>query len=301
MSIVLITGGSGMIGKAVAAHLISKGYSVRFLLRDKHKTNGSSTFYWNYQSEEIDENAFDNVDYVINLAGATINQRWTFKHKQEIYDSRIMSTNFLFNHIKKNRIKIKKFISVSATGYYGDTTAEKLNENSPSGNDFLAMVCRDWENSAKQFNDIKTPVCILRLGVVMSVKGGFVKGISNLIKKYLGVHLGSGKQFVSWIALSDLCNLFTHTIEKNLVGTYNATASNPMTMEQIDNAIAKFYHRKIWLPNISAKLLKMVLGEMSSMILSSCRTSNEKIKTTGFVFQYEEFDKILNEETRIEN
>ncbi len=295
MPTVLITGASGMVGSSIQKLFADAGYTVRTLVRDKTKANGVNSFYWNYYAEEIDLKAFEGTEYLINLSGATVSKRWTLKYKKEIYDSRIMTADFLHKVIKANNFKIKKYISVSGTGYYGNSTTENLNENSPSGNDFLAMVCRDWEAAAKRFTDIKIPVCILRLGVVMHPKDGFVKRVGTLIKFFAGAHLGSGKQIISWIGLNDLSRLFLHVAEKNLVGIYNATATNPMTLEEIDNGIATYYHRKIILPNVPAWALKLALGEMSEIVLCSCHVSNAKIKTTGFVFNSEEFLEALKE------
>ncbi len=293
MPSVILTGASGMIGKALQNYLIQCGYAVKTLVRDKKKADGINSFFWDYHAEEIDLKVFETSDYIIHLAGANVSKRWTFKYKKEIYDSRIMSTDFLFKIIKSKNIRIKKMISISGTGYYGDTTTLGLNENSPTGNDFLAMVCRDWENSAKQMSSLKIPVCIFRLGVVMSPKGGFLKRIATPIKYFVGVHLGDAQQMLSWLSIHDLCRLFVHAIEKNLVGTYNATASLPITLEQIDNTLAAHLHRKIVLPNIPEWILKLVLGEMSTMILTNCHASNEKIKNTGFAFEDENFSAVL--------
>jgi uncharacterized protein (TIGR01777 family) len=295
MAIILFTGGTGMIGTALIKKLHDNGHSTRILVRDKTKADGINKFYWNYYNEEIDLRAFENLDYIINLAGANIGKRWTFKYKKEIYDSRIMSTEFLFQTIKKNNLRIKKIFSANAVGYYGNSESQNLQENSPTGKDFLAMVCRDWENAVREFNTIKIPSCIFRQGVVITHTGGFVKRISLPIKFFIGAHLGSGQQFISWISLADLCRLYLHAIEKNLVGTFNAVSTNPLTLEQIDNEIAKYYHRKIWLPNIPEWALSLVLGELSQSVLESVHTSNEKIKTTGFIFQHEDFGEALKQ------
>lgn len=145
MPTVLITGASGMVGSSIQKLFADAGYNVRTLVRDKKKANGVNSFYWNYYAEEIDLKAFEGTEYIINLSGANVSKRWNLKYKKEIYDSRIMTADFLHKVIKSNNFKIKKYISVSGTGYYGNSTTENLNENSPSGNDFLAMVCRDWE------------------------------------------------------------------------------------------------------------------------------------------------------------
>lgn len=293
MPIVLLTGASGMVGKALKLQLTNQGLTVRSLIRNQEKADGIHTFYWNYAKEEMDLNALKDVDYIIHLSGATVSKRWTFEYKKEIYDSRIMSTDFLFKTIQKEKLRLKKFICVSGSGFYGDTQEQNITETSPSGKDFLAMVCRDWENAAQQFNSIKIPVCILRLGVVMSPNEGFIKTVSAPIKWFVGADLGTGQQMIPWIGLLDLCRLFLHVIDKNLVGIYNAASSHPMTLEAIDKAIAKHYHRPLWLPNIPAWLLKKVLGEMSLIVLGSCATSNAKIKNTGFEFLAESFEKTL--------
>ncbi len=295
MNTILFTGGSGMVGQAVAKLLKQEGYIVRNLVRDKNKADGINSFYWNYTNQEIDVKAFGNLDYIINLAGANVAKRWNDKYKVEIYESRIKSTNFLFEFIKKNNIPLKKFISASATGFYGDSPLSNREENSPAANDFLAQVCKEWEKAALQFNSIGIPVCIFRIGVVITPGGGFVKQVSAPMKYNLGAHLGTGKQYISWIALSDLSKLFLFAIQNStLEGIFNATASTPLTLEQIDNIIASYYHKKIWLPNVPAWALKLALGEMSSFVLGNTNVSNDKIKSAGFVFGVEEFRKALD-------
>jgi len=293
MALILILGARGLIGRNLKAHLTMQGHEVRYFVREQRKADDITSFYWNYEREEVDIKAFRDVDYIINLSGANISKRWTFKYKKEIYDSRIMTLQFLYNILKKHQIRVKKIISVSGTGYYGDTLEQHCTETSATGKDFLAMVCRDWEDAANKFNEMKISTCILRLGVVMSLKGGFIPRIATPMRFFVGTHLGTGKQVVSWISLNDACRLFEHVIEKNLVGTYNATSSNPLSLEEIDNSIAQFYHRKIWLPNVPTKLVKLLLGEMSAIVLSSCWTDNNRIKNTGFTFQEEQFDHCL--------
>ena len=297
MPIVLITGAGGMIGKKLVAALQTNGYSIRSLVRNHAMANGKDRFYYNYQENEIDPSALRDLDYIINLAGANVSKRWTQAYKKEVYESRINTTKFLFESVKKYNIPLKKFISASAIGYYGDSEKHNLIETDATGSDFLARVCHDWEQAASQFDTLNIPLCIFRIGVVITPEGGFVKSVSAPIKFNLGAHLGTGKQFISWIALDDLVSLFLVAVEKPaLVGTYNAVASNPHTLEQIDNTMATFYRKKIWLPNIPAWALKLALGEMSTIVLASTHASNAKIKETGFVFRHEDFAKGLEGE-----
>ena len=287
MTSILITGGTGLIGKHLCNVLRSKGYKI--LILSRNKTNNPNTYYWNISENYIDPKAIQKADYVIHLAGAGIaDKRWTKKIKKELIDSRVKSANLLFSKIKTLNPNLKAFISASGIGYYGTITSEKIfKETDASGNDFLATVCKVWEEASKQFNSLNIRTVILRTGVVFSKKGGAFEKMSQPIKLGFGSPIGTGNQYIPWIHIDDLCNMYVEAIENNeLNGIYNAVASDYVTNEFLTKSIATILDKKAWLPNVPSFMLKLIFGEMAVILLEGSRVSAEKIKSTGFKFKY---------------
>lgn len=287
MTSILITGGTGLIGKHLCNVLRSKGYNI--LILSRNKTNNPNTYYWNISENYIDPKAIQTADYVIHLAGAGIaDKRWTKKIKKELIDSRVKSTNLLFNNIKTLNPNLKGFISASGIGYYGAITSEKIfKETDASGNDFLATVCKVWEQASKQFNSINIRTVIVRTGVVFSKKGGAFEKMSQPIKLGFGSPIGTGKQYIPWIHIDDLCKMYVEAIENTeLTGIYNAVAPDYVTNEFLTKSIATTLHKKVWLPNVPSFMLKLIFGEMAVILLEGSRVSAEKIKSAGFKFKY---------------
>ena len=287
MTSILITGGTGLIGKHLCNVLRSKGYKI--LILSRNKTNNPNTYYWNISENYIDPKAIQKADYVIHLAGAGIaDKRWTKKIKKELIDSRVKSANLLFSKIKTLNPNLKGFISASGIGYYGAITSEKIfKETDVSGNDFLATVCKIWEEASNQFNSLNIRTVIFRTGVVFSKKGGAFEKMSQPIKLGFGSPIGTGNQYIPWIHIDDLCNMYVEAIENNeLNGIYNAVASDYVTNEFLTKSIATILDKKAWLPNVPSFILKLIFGEMAVILLEGSRVSAEKIKSTGFKFKY---------------
>ena len=287
MTSILITGGTGLIGKHLCNVLRSKGYNI--LILSRNKTNNPNTYYWNISENYIDPKAIQKADYVIHLAGAGIaDKRWTKKIKKELIDSRVKSANLLFSKIKTLNPNLKAFISASGIGYYGAITSEKIfKETDASGNDFLATVCKVWEEASNQFNSLNIRTVILRTGVVFSKKGGAFEKMSQPIKLGFGSPIGTGNQYIPWIHIDDLCNMYVDAIENNeLNGIYNAVAPDYVTNEFLTKSIATILDKKAWLPNVPSFILKLIFGEMAVILLEGSRVSAEKIKSTGFKFKY---------------
>jgi uncharacterized protein (TIGR01777 family) len=287
MTSILITGGTGLIGKHLCNVLRSKGYNI--LILSRNKTNNPNTYYWNISENYIDPKAIQTADYVIHLAGSGIaDKRWTKKIKKELIDSRVKSANLLFSKIKTLNPNLKAFISASGIGYYGTITSEKIfKETDASGNDFLATVCKVWEEASNQFNSLNIRTVILRTGVVFSKKGGAFEKMSQPIKLGFGSPIGTGNQYIPWIHIDDLCNMYVEAIENNeLNGIYNAVASDYVTNEFLTKSIATILDKKAWLPNVPSFILKLIFGEMAVILLEGSRVSAEKIKSTGFKFKY---------------
>lgn len=292
MKNVLITGGTGLIGKQLSFLLKSKGYKVRILSRNNKVDSPYKTFIWNIREQYINKDAFKNINHIIHLAGAGIaNKRWSEKRKKEIVDSRVNSTKLLYNTVKILKVPIKSFISASATGYYGSITSETIfKETDKPANDFLGKVCQLWEHSIFKFKDQKIRTVALRTGIVLSKDGGALQKMKTPVI----VSLGNGKQYMPWIHIDDLCELYIKAIEDTrLEGPYNAVSSEDQSNNSFSKAVAKIYKRPI-LPISAPKfILNAIFGEMSTLILNGSRVSADKIKQAGFKFTYEKLDDAL--------
>lgn len=296
MKNILITGGSGLVGSALTALLQQKGYRVTHLGRKENLSGLIKTYRWDYKTGEIDVKAFDGVEVIINLAGASVaGGRWTSAYKQEIYNSRVQSTRLLYETIKNHQLPVKKIISASATGYYGDSL-QLVDENTPSSNDFLSKVCADWESEAKKIESLGIPLTILRIGIVLSAKGGFVPEMAKPIKMGFGTVLGSGKQQISWIHINDLCGIVLKAItDDGFTGPYNCVTPNPTTNAQATKLFAKLLRKPLWLPNAPAFALKIILGGMSYELLVNHNVSAKKLIGAGYEFIYTDFETALRE------
>jgi uncharacterized protein (TIGR01777 family) len=292
MSKVLITGASGLIGTRLTEMLLQHGHEVAHLSRSKG-LGGVPTFVWHVRAGTVDNRAFEDVDAVVHLAGAGVaDQRWTKERKREILESRTKSTQLLARHIGRNQ-KVKVVISSSAIGYYGAGTGDKVFiEQDKPGHDFLAGVVDAWE---KEVDKIPVKRIVkLRTGIVLSEKDGALKKMVTPIRFFVGAPLGTGKQYISWIHIDDLCRMFIKAIEdESMNGAYNATGPYAVTNAELTKTIAKVLKRPLWLPNVPAFVLTTVLGEMGEMVLTGSQVSSEKIQQKGFEFQFPELNEAL--------
>ncbi|MBK7107227.1 MAG: TIGR01777 family protein [Ignavibacteriae bacterium] len=294
MKRVLITGASGLIGSELAKFLSQNNFEVIKLGRSKN--NSLNTFVWNVENEFIENGALENLDYIIHLAGAGIgDKRWTQKRKKEIIDSRVKSTELLFNEIAKLKNKPKTIISASAVGYYGAATSNKLfSEIDPPATDFQGTVCRMWEESSAKFEQLGIRSVQLRFGVVLSKNGGALEKIIIPIKLGVGSALGNGNQYMPWIHISDALNIILHCIKNdNLIGAYNAVSPMLVTNHEFSKTLAKLLRKPFFMPNVPSFILKLILGEMSELVLEGNKISSEKIIETGFTFQYSNLENAL--------
>jgi len=294
METVLITGGTGLIGKALHKKLSDKGYRVIVLSRST--SENKDVFKWDLESAYIEEEAIKQVNYIIHLAGAGItDKRWTDKRKEEILRSRILTTKLLYKYVKQYNPNLNAFISASGVGYYGSITSGKIyTENDSAGNDFLAEVCVRWEKESLKFQQLKIRTVNYRTGIVLSKNGGALPKLTKPIKLGVGAAVGSGNQYMPWIHIEDLCNMYISAIEnENYNGIYNAVAPEHTTNKQLTKAIANTLKKSIWLPNIPAFAVKAMFGEMAMVLLKGSRVSSEKIKENGFTFKYKSLKKAL--------
>ena len=295
MASILVTGGSGLIGSYLCNLLKSKGHTVSILSRKK--TSDPSIFYWDIANNYIEPEAIISAEYIIHLAGAGIaDKRWTSARKKVLIDSRVKSTNLLFKKVEELNPYLKGFISASGVGYYGAITSEKIySEKDKPSNDFLSKVCILWEKSAFQFNFLNIRTVVLRTGVVFSKEGGALEKIAKPIKLGFGAALGSGEQYIPWIAMEDLCKIYLEAIENNdFKGIYNAVSPEHITNKTLTKTIAKKLNKPLWLPNVPSFILKILLGELAIILLEGSRISSQKIKNTGFKFKYSSLKKYLS-------
>ncbi|QTD37153.1 TIGR01777 family oxidoreductase [Polaribacter batillariae] len=288
MAKILITGGTGLVGSKLTELLIAKKHTVRILSRSPENKN---EFKWNVSSSYIDEKALENIDYIIHLAGAGIaDKRWTDERKKIIISSRVDTANLLFNKVKELKIPLKGFISASGSNYYGAKTTDKIFKETDSvGDDFLGEVCKKWENAAHQFKKLNIPVTILRTGVVLSKKGGALERMKTPIIS----PLGSGNQYMSWIHVKDLCNLYIKAIEEDFVGVFNVVAPEFHTSKTFSKTLAKVIKRPYLPISVPSFLLKLFFGELAVILLEGSRLSSKKIKEEGFTFTYDSLEKAL--------
>lgn len=296
---VLISGGSGFIGSNLTALLVSKGYSVSILSRSV-KQNKEDVFYykWDVSNQTIDEKAVLKADYIIHLAGENIaEKRWTAKRKAEIIYSREKSTQLLYTVLKKHNKKLDAFISASAVGIYGAVNGEEIcSEDMIPANDFLGYTCQKWEDSLDFIENLNIRTIKIRTGLVLGKNDGFLKKLIPLFKFRLGSALGSGTQYMPWIHVDDLCNMYLQAVSNiNMEGPYNAAICDNTTNTVFSKTFARVFGYSIWLPNVPAFILKLVMGEMALIVLTGRRISSDKVEQTGFKFKYKNLEEALRD------
>lgn len=289
MKKVLVAGATGMVGRKLVALLNEAGYEVNVLSTRKNASlKGATVFYWNPTNYEVDAFSLEGVSAIINLAGATVSKRWTTAYKQEIYDSRTQTAETLYKALAKDKNhSVKSYISASAVGYYASDLNIKYSENDAPGNDFLAQVCIAWEAGADAFKQLNIRVVKHRIGIVLSREGGVLKELETITKFGLAAPLGSGKHWMSWIHVDDLCGMILHTVQnENLEGAFNAVAPNPVTNQEFTKTMAAALNRPAFLPNIPQFALKLLLGEMAQIAFMSQLVSSKKIEDSGYIFKH---------------
>lgn len=294
---ILITGGSGLLGRQLTRALLDKGYTVNHLSRKPGNDPLVKTYIWDIHKGIIDEHCVNGVDTIVHLAGAGIaDKRWTESRKKELIDSRTESIRLIYNLLKKKEHQVTSVISASGIGYYSNRGDELMTETSPPLNDFISRCCIEWEDAVDEGEQLGLRTLKFRTGVVLDKDGGALPQLAMPVKLYVGSPIGSGKQWMPWIHWVDVLNMYLFGIENNeLKGVYNMVAPNPVTNKQLTRAIAKQLHKPLWVPNVPAFLLKLMLGEMSTVVLSGTKVSAQKIQDAGFSFKFTEVAAALNE------
>lgn len=299
----LITGATGLIGRVIVELVNQQGIPVNYLTTKREKIIANENFqgfYWNPGKNEIDLNCFEGVTAIINLAGSTIVKRWTAEYKNEILYSRIDALKTLNQALGKIDTKnITSFVSASAIGIYPNSIGKLYSEDeSEVDKSFIGEVVKKWEDEVKALEHFGFLVSKIRIGLVLSKDGGVLPEMTKTIKSYVGATFGSGKQWQSWIHISDLARMFLFVVKNELSGTYNGVSPNPITHKKMIIEIAKVMNARLFLPNIPHFLMRLILGEMSYLLFVSQRVSSKKIAVEGFVF---EFPNIANALQQIYN
>ncbi|HNR16718.1 MAG TPA: TIGR01777 family oxidoreductase [Chitinophagaceae bacterium] len=307
MATILVTGGTGLVGKALCKALQERGYDIIILTRkikpiaqNPQLADRIRYAEWNVDAQTIDKDAIAKADYIVHLAGAGVaEKRWTKKRKKEIIDSRVKSGQLIVESLRSIPNKVKAVIAASAIGWYGadlslNHSAEgmgsgirKFIESDFSSDDFLGQTCKKWEENTEPVNQMGKRLVKLRIGIVLSKEGGALREFIKPLKFGVAAILGNGKQMVSWIHIDDLVSMFITSVEnEHISGVYNAVAPAPVSNKELTLQLAKS-RKKFYLPfYVPSFILKLILGEMSVEILKSATVSSAKIQQAGFSFRF---------------
>lgn len=284
MKKIVIAGGTGMVGQALLDRLEELGYDVFLLSRKRHPKG----YLWDPAKHYIEESALHQSLAIINLAGAGIaDQCWTTHRKKIITGSRVSAAETFEKAFENPLNRPEVYLSAGAIGYYGNRDEEWLTESAQSGSDFLANSCIAWENAVQKLNKFPVRIAQFRIGIVLSTSGGAYEKMHLPYKFGCAAYFGDGQMWYSWIHIHDLVEMMIHTLENpKIQGIYNAVAPHPVTNKELILAMKKEGGRPAFVCPVPAFILKLVMGEMSAVILSSTKVSAEKITATGFKFKY---------------
>ena len=307
MATILLTGGTGLIGKPLAASLVSTGHEVIILTRNPSKQRpvaGISYAAWDIDKGQLDKAAFAKADHIIHLAGAGVaEKRWTVKRKQEIIDSRVKSGELLVRSLKEIPNRVRTLVNASAIGWYGIDpqipNPQPFREEDPAASDFLGQACEAWERTLQPLSGGPVRVAIMRTGIVLSREGGALKEFLSPMKFGLATILSKGKQMISWIHITDMVRLYVSAVEdEQFNGVYNAVAPRPVPNSELVQKLADQERGRFHVTlHVPAFALRMALGEMSTEVLKSTTVSCDKLHVQGFSFQYPSIDAALKELT----
>jgi uncharacterized protein (TIGR01777 family) len=302
MKTILITGGTGLVGKALTDLILSKGYKVVILSRSPQQqiitSPDISYAFWNVEKKIIDIEALQQADHIIHLAGAGVmDKKWTDSYKKEIVNSRVSSSELLVETLRNHPNKIKSIISSSAIGWYGPDihNDHSFKEEELAANDFLGKTCKQWEESISSAEKLGIRVCKLRTGIVLSNEGGALPEFKKTLKWGVAGILGSGRQMVSWIHITDLCQMFLYAIENHKInGSYNAVSPHPINNKTLIYKLGHYIKNDKFIPiYVPSFLLKIMMGQRSIEVLKSTRVDAEKIINSGFEFKFPNIDVAL--------
>ncbi len=295
---VLITGGTGMIGRRLTQLLLEKGYQVSYLSREKKNISNVTVYRWDIPKGYIEDEALETADYIVFLAGSGVaDGRWTESRKQEIIESRTKGIELIAKELQNRSYNVQACVAASGIGFYGaDTGNEHLDEDAPSGTDFIAHVTRQWEKSSELLGNIKIRTAMLRIGVVLSADGGALPKMAEPVRWGVGSAMGTGQQWLSWIHIDDVCGMIIAAIENQTwKGIYNAVSPEPVTNQLFIRQIASTIKRPLWLPKVPSIIFRIIFGEMANLILGGNYVLNKRIaQKTSFSYQFPQLSLALN-------
>lgn len=296
---VLITGATGLVGKKLVKKLLFEKIEINYLSTSKLKLKNKlfyNGYYWNPNTGQIDNKAFDGVDAIIHLAGANIASRWTTAYKKEILDSRVLSSNLLFETLKRIPNQVKQVISASGTAIYPDSYDKVYSETETQiATGFLSDVVVQWEQSISQIEVLNIKICKVRTGIVYAKKGGALPEIVKPIRWGFGASFGSGKQIQSWIHIQDLVAMYHFLLINTKEGIYNAITPETVSDEKLTKTIAKTLGKPLFMPNIPRFMMQLILGDMSELLFTNKNISSQKVSKEGFVFKFPDIEKAIQD------
>ena len=309
MPTIVLPGGSGLLGRAISKFLASKGYEVIILSRSLPRsgilspTKNIRFALWDTEKKTVDEGVIETADIIINLAGATVDERrWTDKRKKELVESRVKSCETIVKALSEKSNNVKTVINVCGIGWYGEDQhntrqTKGFVETDPPSDNFLAITCQKWEAAIAPVKELGKRLVILRTGAVLSKEGGAFKEFLKPVRFGIAAILGNGKQIFSWVHVQDLCELMLWAIEnKSLHGVYNAVSPTPVSNRNLMIELAQQVKGNFYIPfYVPSFLLKILFGELSTEVLKSTTVSSEKIQGSGFIFQYPEIKSALKD------
>ena len=298
MKTILITGGSGLVGRKLSNLLIEKGYKVIWLSRERYVKAEIPRYKWDYQRNEIDKEAVEQADVIIHLAGSNLGEdSWTRLKKQSIVESRVQTAQLLLDTVKSMNKKLDAFISASAVGYYGLKITKKIHteEDASTETDFLSRTCRKWEAAAFRFQEeLGVRTVALRTGFVISKNSEAFKKMVLPTRFGLGAPIGSGRQYLSWIHIEDLCHLYLKAVEDtDMQDSYNAVSPEFTTNAHFMHTLARAMKRPFFMPHVPAFFMRLIMGEAADMVLGGSRISSQKVQDTGFEFKYDTSERAI--------
>lgn len=295
---VLIAGGSGLVGRYLTSSLLARGYNVSHLSRKNNQFGRVRVYRWDPGKMIIDPGVFDGIDCIINLSGENLGEkRWTNNRKDAIISSRVESTGFLYETISKNEIPIKTFISASAIGYYGNITTDKIyTEDDAPASDFLGSTCKVWEEKADLFLNSGIRTVKIRSAVVLEKNDSAFSNLIRSSKFGFLVQVGSGRQFMPWIHITDLCNIYIKAIEdQSMIGPYNAVSPHHISHRDFMKVLSGIIKRPVLFPPVPSLLVKLILGQMADVVIKGSRISSQKIIDSGYHFIFDNLDDAIKD------
>jgi uncharacterized protein (TIGR01777 family) len=298
MKTILITGGTGLLGSHLIPFLKGVGFRIHLLSRSlKPIMHCDAVFKWDVENGEIDERAFEGVTHIVHLAGEGIaDGRWTESRMKSIISSRVKSAELILAVLQKRNQRIDVFVSGSAVGWYGAKTDNQLHtEDESPESDFMGETCRLWEEAADEFDKVSSRIVKVRTGIVLAKESGAFPKLIQPFRMHLGAALGSGNQQMPWIHIDDIVQVFYQAItNESWSGEINASATESCSNLEFSKTLAKTLGRILLPIHVPAIFLKMLLGDMSVVVLEGSRVSNSKLKKQGFQFKYEKLEDALN-------